>query len=134
MQSIRELPSIAPFVAGHEQSIGDAALAIGARLQQPADERQESEMEALRRVNETRSQRVAIRRDLAAGRVTIDALLADLPVCLRLVTFDELLRWLSRDGRTRLGFVLHQARIDTATTLGELSEQQRDGLLALLRR
>lgn len=130
----RELPSIAPFVAGHEQSIGDAARVIAARLQQPADKPQETHMEALRRVNETRSQRVAIRRDLAAGRVAIGALLADLPACLRLVTFEELLPWLSRDGRIRLGFVLHQAGIDTATSLGEVSEHQRDELLALLRR
>lgn len=91
-------------------------------------------MEALRQANGIRTARAQLKRDLKAGRVTIQNLLADPPeYVLTAKVFDVLLA-VPKYGRVKANRVLNQCRISPAKTIGGLSERQRGELVSLLRR
>jgi hypothetical protein len=91
-------------------------------------------MDALQRANQIRSRRAQLKRDLKAGRITIDRLLADPPdYVLTAKVFDMLLA-VPKYGRVKANKLLVQCRISPSKTIGGLSERQRTELVALLRR
>src|ERR687886_785782 len=76
-------------------------------------------MDALQRANEIRTRRAQLKKDLKAGRVSIQALLLDPPDYVLTAKVYE---------------VLVQCRISPSKTIGGLSQRQRTELVGQLRR
>ncbi len=91
-------------------------------------------MDALARANHIRTQRAKVKRDLKAGRLSIDALLLEPPSCVETAKVFDLLLSVPRYGRVKVNKVLAHCRISPSKTIGGLSERQRTELVALLRR
>ena len=91
-------------------------------------------MDALQRANEIRTRRAQLKKDLKAGRVSIQALLLDPPdYVLTAKVFDMLLA-VPKYGRVKVNKVLVQCRISPSKTIGGLSQRQRTELVSMLRR
>lgn len=94
----------------------------------------EQRFEALLRANEIRSYRAQLKRDLAAGRVTLAELLEGEPRDLLLtMKVYELLMATPKIGRVKVNKLLSMARMSPSKTLGGMSERQRTELLMILR-
>jgi hypothetical protein len=91
-------------------------------------------MEALARANHIRTQRAKIKRELRAGRVSIDKLLLEPPSCVETAKVFDLLLAVPRYGRVKVNKILAHCRISPSKTIGGLSERQRAELVMLLRR
>ena len=91
-------------------------------------------MEALARANHIRTQRAKIKRELRAGRVSIDKLLLNPPSCVDTAKVFDLLLAVPRYGRVKVNKILAHCRISPSKTIGGLSERQRAELVMLLRR
>jgi hypothetical protein len=91
-------------------------------------------MDALARANHIRTQRAQVKRDLKAGRITIDSLLLAPPSCVETAKVFDLLLAVPRYGRVKVNKVLAICRISPSKTIGGLSERQRKELVAMLRR
>jgi hypothetical protein len=91
-------------------------------------------MEALQRANAIRTQRAALKKDLAASRASIERLLGDPPEWLETAKVFDMLLAVPKYGRVKANKVLTQCRISPSKTFGGLSERQRTELVALLRR
>jgi hypothetical protein len=91
-------------------------------------------MEALRRANNIRTQRAQLKRDLKAGKLTIDGLLLDSPEYLQTAKVFDMLLAVPKFGRVKANRVLNQCRISPSKTIGGLSERQRTELVTQLRR
>lgn len=91
-------------------------------------------MWALRRANEIRSRRANLKRDLKAGRTTIEVLLLKPPeYVLSAKVFDMILA-VPKYGRVKANRILTQCRISPSKTIGGLSERQRAELVGQLQR
>jgi len=77
-------------------------------------------MDALSRANQIRTRRAQLKRDLKAGRASIQDV------------FDMMLA-VPKYGRVKVNKVLQTCRISPSKTIGGLSERQRSELVALLR-
>jgi hypothetical protein len=73
--------------------------------------------------------RAQLRKDLAAGSVCIESVLADPPACARTAKVRDLLMSLQRFGPVRVARVLAKCRVSESKTLEGLSERQRAALL-----
>src|SRR5687767_9657280 len=94
----------------------------------------EQRMRALRRANEIRSRRAQLKRDLKAGKAKVEALLLDPPdYVLSAKAFDMILA-VPKYGRVKANRILTQCRISPSKTIGGLSERQRAGVGAQVRR
>jgi hypothetical protein len=94
----------------------------------------EQRMRALRRANEIRSSRAKLKRDLKAGKVTVESLLRDPPdYVLSAKAFDMILA-VPKYGRVKANKILTQCRISPSKTIGGLSARQRGELVSQLRR
>jgi hypothetical protein len=91
-------------------------------------------MEALQRANEIRSRRAQLKRELKAGKATIEALLLDPPEYLETAKVFDLLLAVPKYGRVKANRVLTQCRISPSKTIGGLSQRQRNELASYLRR
>ncbi|MGI8729780.1 MAG: integration host factor, actinobacterial type [Solirubrobacteraceae bacterium] len=91
-------------------------------------------MDALERANVVRTKRAALKRDLKAGRCSIQALLTDPPEYLETAKVFDMLLAVPKYGRVKVNKVLTQCRISPSKTIGGLSQRQRDELVKLLRR
>ena len=91
-------------------------------------------MDALKRANEIRTRRAALKRDLKAGRAGIHALLLDPPEYLLTAKVFDLLLAVPKYGRVKVNRILTQCRISPSKTIGGLSERQRAELVSFLRR
>ena len=91
-------------------------------------------MDALKRANEIRTRRAALKRDLKAGRTQIHGLLLDPPEYLLTAKVFDLLLAVPKYGRVKVNKVLLQCRISPSKTIGGLSERQRNELVGFLRR
>ena len=91
-------------------------------------------MDALKRANEIRTQRAALKRDLKAGRKQIHGLLLDPPEYLLTAKVFDLLLAVPKYGRVKVNRILTQCRISPSKTIGGLSERQRNELVSMLRR
>ena len=90
-------------------------------------------MEALERANQIRSQRAKPKRDLRAGKATIDRLLESPPEYLETAKVFDLLLAVPKFGRVKANKILQQVRISPSKTVGGLSDRQRGELVQLLR-
>lgn len=115
---------------GKQETSPDPAIAARERLSRSHIQR----MDALARANHIRTQRAQVKRDLKAGRVSIDSLLQKPPSCVETAKVFDLLLAVPRYGRVKVNKVLAQCRISPSKTIGGLSERQRTELVAMLRR
>jgi hypothetical protein len=91
-------------------------------------------MRALELANEIRTQRAQLKRDLKAGKTSIDSLLLAPPEWLGSAKVFDIILAVPKYGRVKVNRVLNQCRISPSKTIGGLSERQRAELVALLRR
>jgi hypothetical protein len=91
-------------------------------------------MDALQRANDIRTRRAQLKRDLKAGRVTIQSLLLDPPEYVETAKVFDMLLAVPKYGRVKANKILQQCRISPSKTIGGLSERQRAELVAMLRR
>lgn len=90
-------------------------------------------MRALELANEIRTQRAQLKRDLKAGRQTIEGLLLDPPEWLHSAKVFDIMLAVPKYGRVKVNRILNQCRISPSKTIGGLSERQRGELVTLLR-
>ena len=91
-------------------------------------------MKALNRANEIRTKRAQLKRDLKAGKVSVETLLSKPPDwVLSAKAFDMILA-VPKYGRVKANKILSQCRISPSKTIGGLSERQRAELVFMLRR
>ena len=101
----------------------------------PAPERSLTQrMDALKRANDIRTRRARLKRDLKAGRESIQNLLLDPPGYLETAKVFDLLLAVPKYGRVKVNRILTQCRISPSKTVGGLSERQRGELVSYLRR
>jgi hypothetical protein len=91
-------------------------------------------MEALQRANEIRTKRAALKRDLKAGRASIQTLLDKPPDFIETAKVFDMLLAVPKYGRVKVSKVLQVCRISPSKTIGGLSERQRAELILMLRR
>jgi len=91
-------------------------------------------MDALQRANEIRTKRARLKRDLKAGRRTIQDLLSAPPEYVETAKVFDMLLAVPKYGRVKVNKVLTHCRISPSKTIGGLSERQRTELVQLLRR
>lgn len=89
---------------------------------------------ALKKANEIRTRRAALKRDLRAGRQKIHALLLDPPDFLLTAKVADLLLQVPKYGRVKVQRALNHCRISPSKTIGGLSERQRNELVMYMRR
>ena len=91
-------------------------------------------MDALARANDIRTARAQLKRDLKAGRMTIQDLLAHPPDYVETAKVFDMLLAVPKYGRVKVNKILTTCRISPSKTIGGLSERQRTELVTLLRR
>ena len=91
-------------------------------------------MDALQRANLIRMQRAQLKRDLKAGRQTIQDLLLEPPDFVETAKVFDMLLAVPKYGRVKVNKVLQQCRISPSKTIGGLSQRQRTELVSMLRR
>jgi len=91
-------------------------------------------MEALRRANGIRSARAKLKKDLKAGKASINTLLLDPPEYVMTAKVFDMLLAVPKYGRVKTNRILNMCRISPSKTIGGLSERQRAELVGQLRR
>jgi hypothetical protein len=91
-------------------------------------------MDALERANQIRTRRAQLKRDLKAGRASINTLLLEPPDYLETAKVFDMLLAVPKYGRVKVNKILVTCRISPSKTIGGLSERQRNELVSLLRR
>jgi len=89
-------------------------------------------MDALARANDIRSKRARLKRDLKAGRQSINGLLLDPPEFVETAKVCDMLLAVPKYGRVKVNKILVGCRISPSKTIGGLSERQRAELVKLL--
>ncbi len=89
---------------------------------------------ALQRANEIRTKRARLKKELKAGRVTIQALLLDPPEYLLTAKVFDMLLAVPKYGRVKVNRVLKHCRVSPSKTFGGLSERQRKEIVAYMSR
>jgi hypothetical protein len=107
-------------------------------LTKPAAERvprrsYDQRLDALRQANEVRIARAALKKELAAGKVRLEAVLARPPGCAGRAKVYELLLAIPKIGPWRASRLLSQCQIAPGKTVAGLSERQRNELIDALR-
>lgn len=92
----------------------------------------EQRMDALERANEIRTRRAAFKRDLKAGRESIDALLVEPPDYMNTARVFDVLLAVPKYGRVKVNRILQMLRISPNKTIGGLSSRQRAELVSWL--
>ncbi len=91
-------------------------------------------MDALQRANEIRTRRAQLKRDLKAGRNSIQNLLLDPPDWVETAKVFDMLLAVPKYGRVKVNKILSTCRISPSKTIGGLSERQRSELVGMLRK
>lgn len=91
-------------------------------------------MDALARGNAIRTRRASLKRDLKAGRTSVQGLILDPPEWLLTMKLFDLMLATPKYGRVKVNRILTQCRISPSKTVGGLSERQRGEVVAYLRR
>ena len=99
----------------------------------PSDRRQQ-QLEALARGNGVRSRRAQLKRDLKAGRRSIEEVLGNPPGWLSGATILDLLIATPKRRRIKANKVLLRCRISPSRTIGALTERQRRVIVSELQR
>jgi hypothetical protein len=103
---------------------GEGRLATSARLPQ--------HVHALKRANNVRCGRAALKRTIAAGRVDVSEVLLAPPSFVATMTLGELLMSQKGWGHVRSAKFLRSAGLTEIKTLGNLTQRQRQSLAVLL--
>ena len=118
-----------------------AVVILAARMPAPvktsaaAPERSlDQRMEALKRANDIRSARAKLKKDLKAGKKSIQGLLLDPPEYVQTAKVFDMLLAVPKYGRVKVNKVLAQCRISPSKTIGGLSPRQRAELVSYLRK
>jgi hypothetical protein len=88
----------------------------------------------LRQANEIRSRRAALKKELAAGRVRIEDVLAQPPAYAKTAKVQDLLLALPKVGPAGAARFLSRCRIAPSKIVGGMTERQRGELVELVRR
>ncbi len=91
-------------------------------------------LDALARANVIRSQRAQLKRDLKAGRHSIELLLSNPPEYVETAKVSDILLAVPKYGRVKVNKILQHCRISPSKTIGGLSERQRSELVSMLHR
>lgn len=91
-------------------------------------------MEALGKANEIRSARAQLKRDLKAGRISIQQLLLEPPQYVETAKVFDMMLAVPKYGRVKVNKILQTCRISPSKTIGGLSDRQRGELVGLLKR
>jgi hypothetical protein len=124
--SLARLPAAAILAAQMTTSVKTSASAPERSLDQ--------RMDALRRANDIRTARAKLKKDLKAGKTSINALLLDPPEYVMTAKVFDMLLAVPKYGRVKTNRILNQCRISPSKTIGGLSERQRAELVSQLRR
>lgn len=95
---------------------------------------QEQRREALRRANEVRIARAALKRQIRGGALHIIEVLADPPAAATGMHVRDLLLAQKFRGEARVRSLMNEVRISYGKTIGGLSSRQRDELIAAIAR
>jgi hypothetical protein len=112
----------------------ESPLMAGATSRPAPGRTLDQRMRALRQANEIRIGRARLKKELAAGKVPIEAVLARPPQVAKTARIYDLLLALPKVGPARAGRSLTQCRIAPSKTLGGLTKRQRAELIGLFRR
>ncbi len=88
--------------------------------------------QALKRANEIRTQRASLKRDLKAGKVSIQKLLLEPPEYLLTAKVFDMLVNVPKFGRVKASRVLKACRVSHSKTFQGLSERQRNEIVSYL--
>jgi S13-like H2TH domain len=91
-------------------------------------------MEALKRANDIRVKRAQLKKDLKAGKVRVEEILAAPPEYVETAKVFDMLMAVPKFGRVKAARFLNQCRISQSKTVGGLSERQRAELIGLFNR
>lgn len=91
-------------------------------------------MDALQTANAVRTYRANLKRDLKAGRKTIQDILHNPPEQIETMKLFDLLMAVPKIGRTKVNKMMFKIHMSPSKTVGGISDRQRNELLALLRR
>lgn len=90
-------------------------------------------MSSLGRANAIRTARATLKKDVASGRVQIEDVLAQPPMCATTAKVSDLLLAVPGVGPVRTTRALARCQIPYGKTAASLSKRQRDALITLLR-
>lgn len=113
--------------------VSDHAGDVGSLAETP-DRSPSQRLEALKLANAVRTERATLKRDLKAGRVRIEQVLADPPECVHSAKVADIMLAVPRYGRVKVSKILQRCRISPSKTVIGLSERQRGELIDALRR
>lgn len=113
---------------------GNVELASDGSILATPDRSPSQRLEALKLANAVRTERAALKRDLKAGRIRIEAVLLDPPECVHSAKVADIMLAVPRYGRVKVTKVLQRCRISPSKTVIGLSERQRGELVDALRR
>lgn len=99
----------------------------------PPDRTAAQRMDGLKRANEVRSRRAALKRDLKAGRKSVVTLLACPPDWLETCEVVDLLLATPKWGSVKVNKALSVCRISPSKQVGALTARQRAELIAWMR-
>lgn len=123
---------------GVSSGTGGSAARSAAKSTEPASETPDrspsQRLEALKLANAVRTERAQLKRDLKAGRVRIEQVLASPPDCVHSAKVADIMLAVPRYGRVKVTKVLQRCRISPSKTVIGLSERQRSELIEALRR
>src|SRR6266540_1109461 len=91
-------------------------------------------MDALQRANQIRTRRAQLKRDLKAGRTSINDVLLAPPDWVETAKVFDMMLAVPKYGRVKVNKVLQTCRISPSKTIGGLSQRQRTELVSMLRR
>lgn len=90
-------------------------------------------LDALERANEVRTYRARLKKNLKAGRITIDQILRNPHRLIETMKIMELMLEMPKYGRVKVSKALTQCRISPSKTIGGLTERQLEDLLSTIR-
>src|SRR3954453_1917534 len=91
-------------------------------------------MDALQRANQIPTRRAQLKRDLKAGRSSIQDILLAPPDWVETAKVFDMMLAVPKYGRVKVNKVLQSCRISPSKTIGGLSQRQRTELVSMLRR
>lgn len=103
-------------------------------LAETPDRSPSQRLEALKLANAVRTERATLKRDLKAGKVRIETVLANPPECVHSAKVADIMLAVPRYGRVKVSKILQRCRISPSKTVIGLSERQRNELIDALRR
>lgn len=115
-------------------TVADAADLADTQLAETPDRSPSQRLEALKLANAVRTERATLKRDLKAGKIRIEQVLADPPECVHSAKVADIMLAVPRYGRVKVSKILQRCRISPSKTVIGLSERQRGELIDALRR